>query len=79
MEDVKGNNADTFDISDADNTDTIDNLISEAASAIDSGDHRAALDGFTKALELSRQLFGEQIELTELEEAISEINQLLGD
>ena len=60
-------------------TDIVDKLLSEASAAIDSGNYITALDGFRLALELTRQIFGEQAELSELEEAIAELNELLGE
>jgi len=56
----------------------IDKIISDAAAAIDDCDFEAAISGFKQALELTRQLFGEQTELEALERTIEEINNLLG-
>ena len=63
----------------ADDIDAMDNLIANAAAATDAGDYEAALLGFSKALKLARQIFGEIVELTELENTIEDINKLLGE
>ena len=55
----------------------IDRIIADAAAAIDSGDYHSALIGFKQALQLAKHFFGENIELTELEGTIAEINEQL--
>jgi len=60
-----------------DDFESVDKLIAAAASATDAGDYKTALAGFKQALELARGYFGENLELTELENTISEINELL--
>ena len=60
-----------------DGFESVDTLIAAAASATDAGDYKTALAGFKQALELARGYFGENLELTELENTISEINELL--
>ena len=62
-----------------DGAEAVDKQLSEASAATDAGDYRAALDGFSKTLSLARHLFGENVELTELENSISEISDLLGE
>jgi len=76
LDNISEINADHIDVGDSD---IIDKLLSEASAAIDSGNYITALDGFRLALELTRQIFGEQAELSELEEAIAELNELLGE
>ena len=57
----------------------IDKIVAEAAASIDAGDYQSALLGFRQALNLARQFFGENIELTELEDTIADISEKLGD
>jgi len=57
--------------------DAIDKLISNAAAATDACDFGAAINGFKQALVLTRQLFGEQTELEELEKMIAEIRAMM--
>ena len=59
--------------------DAIDTLMVNSAAATDAGDYRAALSGFSRALELSKQHFGETSVLTELENMIAGIKALLGE
>jgi len=55
----------------------IDLLISDASKAIDAGEFVAALEGFREALRHARRLFGESLEISELDKAIQDINGLL--
>ena len=55
----------------------IDLLISDASNAIDAGEFIAALEGFREALRHARRLFGESLEISELDKAIQDINGLL--
>ena len=55
----------------------IDVLIADASDAIDAEEYLAALEGFREALRLVRRLFGESLEISELDKAIEDINGLL--
>ena len=55
----------------------IDMLISDASNAIDAGEFLAALEGFREALRMVRKLFGESLEIAELDKTIRDINGLL--
>jgi len=55
----------------------VDNILAEAAAATDEGDYRAALEGFEHALEVTKRIFGDNIELAELKNKIADIHELL--
>ncbi|MDR2572531.1 MAG: hypothetical protein LBD23_19855 [Oscillospiraceae bacterium] len=55
----------------------VDGMLEDAASAIDEGDYHAALEGFEQALEVTRRIFGDNLELTELKHKIADIHELL--
>jgi len=60
----------------------IDKLIMDAAAATDAGDFAGALVLFREALQAlksARQLINDADDLTETENSIAEINQLLGE
>ena len=54
-------------------------LATKAAIICRKGDHHGSLDGFRRALELTRRFFGENIEFAICRRNISEVNELLGD
>jgi len=56
---------------------TVDNLLTVAAAATDEGDYQGALEGFEQALEVTKRIFGDNLELTALESKIEEIHELL--
>ena len=55
----------------------VDSLLNDAAAATDKGDYKSALDGFEHALEITQRIFGDNIELTELKQKITDIHKLL--
>ena len=55
----------------------IDLLISDASEAIDAGEYIAALEGFREALRLIRRLFGESLEISQIDRSINDIGELL--
>ena len=55
----------------------IDLLIADASQAIDAGEYIAALEGFREALRLVRRLFGESLELVQIDRSINDIGELL--
>ena len=55
----------------------VDSLLEDAAAATDEGRYRDALNGFEQALELTKRIFGDNIELTELKHKITEVHKLL--
>ena len=55
----------------------VDNILADAAAATDEGDYQEALDGFEHALEITRKVFGDNLELTELKHKIADIHELL--
>jgi len=55
----------------------VDDILSDAAAATDEGDYRVALEGFEQALDVTRRVFGDNIELTELKHKIADIHELL--
>jgi len=55
----------------------VDSIIADAVAATDEGDYRLALDGFEHALEVTKRIFGDNIELTELKHKIADINEIL--
>ena len=55
----------------------VDDMIAEAVAATDEGNYRSALDGFEHALEVTRRIFGDNIELTELKHKIADIHKIL--
>ena len=57
----------------------VDSLLEDAATAIDEGKYQDALDGFEQALELTKRIFGDNIELTELKHKIADIQKLLAE
>jgi len=57
----------------------VDEVINEAAAAIDAGEYRAALEGFRRALKMARRFFGDNAELQDLDSTISDIDELLGE
>ena len=72
------NRDDTIDgLISSDEMKAVDTLVAAATSAIDAGKYHEALAGLRQALYLARALFGDNIELTELENTIAEINEML--
>jgi len=57
----------------------VDSLLEDAATAIDDGKYQDALDGFEQALELTKRIFGDNIELTELKHKITDVHHLLDE
>jgi len=55
----------------------VDDIIAEAVAATDEGNYRGALDGFEHALEVTKRIFGDNIELTELKHKIADIHEIL--
>jgi len=55
----------------------VDTLLTVAAAATDEGDYQGALEGFEQALEVTKRIFGDNLELTALESKIEEIHELL--
>ena len=55
----------------------VDNIIAEAVAATDEGDFHGALEGFEHALEVTKRIFGDNIELTELKHKIADIHEIL--
>ena len=55
----------------------IDNIIADAVAATDRGDYKEALEGFEHALEVTKRIFGDNIELTELKHKIADIHEIL--
>jgi len=62
-----------------DDLQTVEMLILDASAATDDGNFRGALEGFRWALELTQQIFGEDVELAECRRSISDIYKQLGD
>ena len=58
---------------------SVDEILAQAAAAIDEGDYRGALSGFEHALELTQRIFGDNIELAELKHKIADIHELLDE
>jgi len=54
-------------------------LTTKAVVQCRSGDHRGALDGFRKALELTRRFFGENIEYAICRRNIADVFEIIGD
>ena len=57
----------------------VDELLAGAAVATEKGDYQSALDGFEQALDVTKRIFGDNIELAELKHKIAEIHALLED
>ena len=57
----------------------VDSLLEDAAMAIDDGKYQDALNGFEQALELTKRIFGDNIELTELKHKITDVHKLLDE
>ena len=57
----------------------VDSLLEDAATATDEGHYQDALDGFEQALELTKRIFGDNIELTELKHKIADVHKLLDE
>jgi len=55
----------------------VDNIIAEAVAAIDEGNYLSALERFEHALEVTKRIFGDNIELTELKHKITDIQNIL--
>jgi len=55
----------------------IDNIIADAVAATDKGDYKGALESFEQALEVTKRIFGDNLELTELKHKIAEIQEIL--
>jgi len=56
---------------------SVDSIIAEAVAAIDKGDYHEALEGFEHALEVTKRIFGDNLELTELKHKIADIHEIL--
>ena len=56
---------------------SVDDIIAEAVAATDEGNYRSALEGFEQALEVTKRIFGDNIELTELKHKIADIHEIL--
>ena len=63
----------------SDNIKDIDKIIDNASAATDNGDYEVALQGFKKALESAKSVFGNSTELAELEQEIFEIRKMLDE
>jgi len=57
----------------------VDTLLEDAATATDEGKYQDALNGFEHALELTKRIFGDNIELTELKHKIADVHKLLDE
>jgi len=57
----------------------VDSLLEDAATATDEGKYQDALNGFEQALELTKRIFGDNIELTELKHKIADVHKLLDE
>ena len=55
----------------------VDDIIADAVAATDEGDYRGALESFEHALEVTKRIFGDNIELTELKHKIADIHEIL--
>ena len=55
----------------------VDDIIADAVAATDEGDFQVALNGFEHALEVTKRIFGDNIELTELKHKIADIHEIL--
>ena len=58
---------------------TVDEIITEAATATDEGDYHGALEGFEQALEMTQRIFGDNIRLAELKNKIADIHELIDE
>ena len=55
----------------------VDEILANAAAATDAGDYHKALNGFEQALNVTKRIFGDNIELSELKLKIADIHKLL--
>jgi len=56
---------------------SVNDILDKAAAATDEGDFKTALDGFESAIEVTRRIFGDNLELTELRHKIADIHELM--
>jgi len=56
---------------------SVDGIIADAVSATDKGDYHEALEHFEHAIEVTKRIFGDNIELTELKNKIANIHEIL--
>jgi len=56
---------------------SVDNILADAAAARAEGDYKVALEGFEHVLEVTRRVFGDNIELAELKHEIADMHELL--
>jgi len=55
----------------------VDELLADAAAARAEGDYKVALEGFEHVLEVTKRVFGDNIELAELKHEIADMHELL--
>ena len=56
---------------------TVDDIIAKAVAATERGDYQIALKSFEHALEVTKRIFGDNLELTELKHKIADIKDIL--
>jgi len=55
----------------------VDEILADAAAARADGDYKVALEGFEHVLEVTKRVFGDNIELAELKHEIADMHELL--
>ena len=56
---------------------SVDSIIADAVDATDKGNYIEALKGFEQALEVTKRIFGDNLELSELKQKIADIHDIL--